>query len=521
MPTIQIDAAIDEQATRVAAENEAQPSEPISALDAARRFIAPNAWFLAAISAALLIPIFWHRHLVENDFSSHVYNAWLATLVKKGQAPGVFIVRQWNNVLIDELLAFCGSLFGWNAGERIVQCASVLIFFWGAFALIAAASRRAAWFLLPALAMIAYGWTFEIGFSNYYLSLGLGCWAVALLWRGVGRELWLGLLLLPLIMLAHAFGFILAVGVVAYVRIREGLPGYWKTLPLLAAAALIWLARSYLVRHYPVHLATALPVTLMNGLNGVDQIVLGARYRNLARVLFICGVAFFGIECVERLCNRRSLKVLSIFAIPLELYAISLFAIAVLPDGVKLPQYTAWVGFILMRFSSIAALFSLCLLGCITPRKWHLAAFGAIALVFLIFLYQDTGVLSGMQEQVDNLVAQLPPGARVTATIEALADSRSYFITRMVDRACVGRCFSYDNYEPASGAFRLRAAPGSPIVSASLRDVEFMEAGMYVVPPQVLPMSEIYQCSPDGVTLCMRPLRAGELNGPMPEQHLP
>ncbi|HEY6467681.1 MAG TPA: hypothetical protein VIY69_16890 [Candidatus Acidoferrales bacterium] len=521
MPTIQIDAAIDEQATRVAAENEAWPSEPISALDAARRFIAPNAWFLAAISAALLIPIFWHRHLVENDFSSHVYNAWLATLVKKGQAPGVFIVRQWNNVLVDQMLTFCGSLFGWSAGERIVQCASVLIFFWGAFALIAAASRRAAWFLLPAVAMIAYGWTFEIGFSNYYLSLGLGCWAVALLWRGVGRELWLGLLLLPLIMLAHAFGFVFAVGAVAYLRIRERLPRYWKTLPLLAAAALIWLARSYLVRHYPVHLATALPVTLMNGLNGVDQIVLGGRYRNLARALFLFGVIFFGIDCVERLFKSRSRKSLSIFAVPAELYAISLFAIALLPDGVKLPEYTAWVGFLLMRFSSIAALFSLCLLGCLKPQKWHLAAFGAVALVFFVFLYQDTGILSGMQEQADNLVAQLPPGERVTATVEALPDSRFYFITRIADRACVERCFSYDDYEPATRQFRLRAMPGSPVVSDSLRDVEFMESGVYVVPSELLPMNEIYQCSRDRITLCMRPLRAGELNGPMPEQHLP
>lgn len=521
MPTIQIDAALEEQVPRATAETEASSSEPTSALDAARRFIAPNAWFLGAISAVLLIPIFWHRHLVENDFSSHVYNAWVATLVKKGQAPGVFIVRQWNNVLVDQMLTFFGSLFGWSASERIVQCASILIFFWGAFALMAAASRRAAWFLLPAVAMIAYGWTFEIGFSNYYLSLGLGCWAVALFWRGKGRELWLGLPLLPLIMLAHAFGFVFAVGAVAYLRIRGRLPRYWKVLPLLASAAVIWLARSYLVRHYPVHLATALPITLMNGLNGVDQVVLGARYRDLARVLFISGVAFFGIDCGERLYKSRLLKALSAFAVPLEFYAISLLAIALLPDGVKLPQYTAWVSFMLMRFSSIAALFSLCLLGCLKPQKWHLAAFGAIALVFFLFLYQDTGVLSGMQEEANNLVAQLPFGERVTATIEALTDSRSYFITRIVDRACVEHCFSYDNYEPASGAFRLRAMPGGPVVSASLRDVEFMEAGAYVVPPQLLPMNEIYQCSLDRVTLCMRSLRMGELNGPMLGQHLP
>lgn len=117
---------------------------------------------------------------------------------------------------------------------------------------------------------------------------------------------------------------------------------------------------------------------------------------------------------------------------------------------------------------------------------------------------------------IPNLVTQLPPGTRVTATIQALFDSRFYFVTRIVDRACVEHCFSYDNYEPATGQFRLRAVPDSPVVSASPRDVEFMETGLYVVPSRLLPMQEIYQCSPDRVTLCMRPLRADELNGPTP-----
>jgi hypothetical protein len=54
----------------------------------------------------------------------------------------------------------------------------------GAFALISVASGRPPWTLLPAIAMLAYGWTFYSGFLNFYLSVGFAFWAVALLWRG-------------------------------------------------------------------------------------------------------------------------------------------------------------------------------------------------------------------------------------------------------------------------------------------------------------------------------------------------
>ena len=50
---------------------------------------------------------------------------------------------------------------------------AVLIFFWGLFALVSAATRRAPWFLVPCFALFTYGSTFHLGFFNYYLSLGL------------------------------------------------------------------------------------------------------------------------------------------------------------------------------------------------------------------------------------------------------------------------------------------------------------------------------------------------------------
>ena len=67
------------------------------------------------------------------------------------------------------------------------------------------------------------------------------------------------------------------------------------------------------------------------------------------------------------------------------------------------------------------------------------------------------------------------------ATIWAPSDSRVSFIGHIVDRACIGHCFSYANYEPSSGQFRIRVRPGSPVVSASDDDTEDMQAGEYEV----------------------------------------
>ena len=61
-----------------------------------------------------------------------------------------------------------------------------------------------------------------------------------------------------------------------------------------------------------------------------------------------------------------------------------------------------------------------------------------------------------MEAEIERLVATLPKGERVTATIWAPPDSRLPFIVHMVDRACIGKCFSFQNYEPPSQQFRVR-----------------------------------------------------------------
>src|SRR5256886_8965793 len=47
--------------------------------------------------------------------------------------------------------------------------------------------------------------------------------------------------------------------------------------------------------------------------------------------------------------------------------------------------------------------------------------------------------------------------------------------------SCIGHCFSYANYEPASGEFRVRVRKGSPVVTSSTDDAEDMASGEYEV----------------------------------------
>lgn len=483
-----------------------------SSLKAAAAFLRQFWLHAVAISAALLVPCFWHRRIEAGDLASHVYNAWLAQLIERGQAPGLYLARQWNNVLFDFLLLKTGNLLGLPAAQRIVVPLCVLIFFWGAFALVVAVSQRPPWFLLPALAMLAYGWTFNIGFFNYYLSLGIGFFAIALVWRGQSRELILAAVLAALVLIAHPQGFVWLVGCVGYLILWRTLPSWWKLAVPAAAALVVVAARLYLMHHFESFVVWD---TFGPGIyNGTDQINLnGTRSLVLSLVALFFGLICFVVDAIRRFRARESWSDLRL---PLELHWFVVFTIYVLPDVLRVPLYSAWVGALALRLTTVAAVLGLCVLSLLQPRKWHAIGFASIAIVFFTFLYQDTARLNRMEAQIENLIQQnVPPGERVTATIWAPPDSRLPYLVHMVDRACVGRCFSFQNYEPPSRQFRVRVAEdGSPLNTDDSDASQQMEAGEYVVQPGDLPMAQIYQCDGgDLAKLCVRQLAAGEANG--------
>jgi hypothetical protein len=481
------------------------------------------------VSLLLLIPCFWHRRIEAGDLPSHVYNAWLASLIEKGQASGLYLAKQWNNVLVDFALLKIGNLWGWTAAERVVVSVGVLIFFWGAFALIAAITRRAPWFLSPCLAMLTYGWTFNVGFLNYYVSVGLGFFVIAMVWSlldvsipaAVGptvtnqrwsppRELILAMVLTALVLVAHPQGFLWLVGCVAYMCIWRVLRGRRKLVVPTAAAILLIAVRIYCARHFEMF---GVWDSFGPGIyGGNDQIAL---YSNWYYLLSLAAL-FFGAACfvADSIRRWRARESWAAPRLPLELYVLVVFGTYVLPDVLRIPLYSGWIGAFALRLTTISAALGLSVFGFMQARKWQTAGFVTVAVIFFTFLYRDTGVLNRMERQAEGLVGSLPRGERVTATIWAPPDSRVPYIVHIVDRACIGRCFSYENYEPASGEFRVRVREGSPIAAADTDEREQMESGEYVVRPEDLPMAQIYQCDASDLTrLCVRQLVAGEENG--------
>jgi hypothetical protein len=199
------------------------------------------------------------------------------------------------------------------------------------------------------------------------------------------------------------------------------------------------------------------------------------------------------------------------FRTPLELWVIFVFAVAVLPGTIWFPQYTAAVSAINSRLTAVTAILGLSVLASVQPRKWIFGGLAVFAAVFFTLQYRDTAILNDMEQQVESLVRNLPFGTRVSYTIDFGNDSRINS-RHMVDRACIGTCFTYSNYEPATGQFRLRVSPhGSPIISNSGLDLEH---GDYVVRPGDLPLAQIYQSDESDLTrLSIRNLSAGEKNG--------
>jgi len=464
------------------------------------------------LSAVIVIPCIWHRRIEAGDLASHVYNAWLAQLIEKGQAPGLYLATRWNNILFDVLLLRTANLFGLAVAQKVVVSICVVVFFWGVFAFIRALTNQLPWLLLPCIAMLAYGYSFSMGFMNYYLSLGLACFGLAIGLRARRFE-WAAVAAVALIaLLAHPIGFLWLVGTLAYIKLKERLPAWWKlVLPLAAVSALS--AVCWYAAHRPLLFADwdRGPFYLYNG---ADQLALyGKRYFVLAGAVF-----FFGVACVavDFYAQRREGIGWKQLELPLELYLVTLCATTLLPENLRPSIYGGWIGVLGSRLTTISAIFGLCFLGSLKPRKWHFAGLGFCAVVFFAFLYQDTSWLNQLEANAEKLVENLPAGTRVIVTARAPADSRIVFIGHAVERACIGHCFSYANYEPAAGEFRVRVRKGSPVVTASTDDAEDMASGEYEVDDTDLPLKQIYQCDEKDLTkLCIRDLLAGETNGQM------
>jgi hypothetical protein len=489
-----------------------------SAVGRAYEFVRRFWLSIAAISTVLLIPCFWHAHLEAGDLASHTYNAWLAQLIAKGQAPGLFLAHQWNNVLFDFLMSGLATLFGLAIGEKIAASVAVLVFFWGAFAVASEISNvpdcnTTAWFLVPCFAVLAYGYTFEMGFINYYLSIGLAFWGMTVLARSDIRptgslvlDAITVLLLAAMMWLAHPLGLCVFASASAYIILARHLVPK-RHIYLFSAAVLILIVvhTDIKVRHRDVPYSSDFFGLLASG---ADQLWVyephGQVTVYLATVLFVASLLFDSAQRWRTPQWRQS------YLLPTQLYVLTLLAVSLIPSGLKVPHHLGMgvLGFIKERLTIVAAVFACCLLAQTKRRKWHYVGFAALAATFFSCLYVDTGRISRMEDEVEQLVASLPIGRRVISYMLVPPNNRAT-IECIPDRACVGRCFSYNNYEVPSGQFRVRAESSNPIVLTG-DDGDAARRGDYVVQQRDLPVSLIYQCVPNTMAACLGELRAGQ-----------
>jgi hypothetical protein len=440
---------------------------------------APLAYVLASL--LLLVPCYWQSRLQLGDLSSHIYNAWLAQLIESGRAPGLAIVPQTTNVLFDLILSGLFQTLGAEAAQRISVSLAVLTFVWGAFAFVSVVSGRRAWSLLPAIAALSYGWVLHMGLFDFYMSLGLCFWALALAWQWKPRRLAAAVPVLILAYVAHGLPVAWTVALLAYLWLaRRSTPP--KPAILMAASLAAMVAARVVVTSLMSYIW--LPQQLLE-ITGFDQLwVFDDKYL----------VPFLGLLLVSALLFVRLLgasgarSVLS--SLPFQITVLSAAGVFIVPTRLQIPGYNHALVYIAERMSLAVGICLCALLAAAPLRAYHRYAMALVALLFFGFLYRDEGALNTFEDRMTKLVSQLPPGQRVVSAIND-PTLRINALTHMIDRACLGRCYSYANYEPSTAQFRIRVMAGNPIVVSTYEDSWRLQDGSYVVKERDLPLYQV------------------------------
>jgi hypothetical protein len=376
---------------------------------------------------------------------------------------------------------------------------AVTIFLSGAFQWIRAASGRQPWHLLPALAMLAYGWVFHSGFSNFYLSLGLCFWAMALAWDGTTRHFAAAIPILALAWLGHNLPVLWAVCALAYaVLARRLAPG--KRAWLLAGWIMLLAVAHVAVR--TTMLSQWYPRQILLG-SGADQSwVFDDKY-----YLTLAGMAVvFGLLLVEVFLQHGAVPVVQ--SIPFQIWVQCVALVAIVPTAMI--GHGLQAAFISDRMSLPAGVCLCAVLAAARPRALHRYGLAAVALLFFGFLYRDERMLNAFEDRLERAAMQLPPLKRVVSAID---DPYLHVnaLTHMIDRVCIARCYSYANYEAPTAQFRLRVTGPNAFVAGTYDESWALQNGLYVVQDRDLPLFQI--TLDDTGQMVTRSLSAGQTGG--------
>jgi hypothetical protein len=462
-------------------------------------------WLRAAAAAgtalALTVPFILLPSFPAGDLHSHLYNAWLVPRIERGELPGLHIAPMWTNVLLDRVLVLLLHRLSPRQCEMLVLIGLAHLFVWSSFLLCRSLSRRPCWQWLPVLTVLGLGWTFHMGFANWTASAGLALLAVAVAlssapwWVRAGAGGGLGALAL----VAHALPVVWAsagYALVVVARRRATHHGRVLVVALIAVAMAGAALRLAGGRHIPEQYWT---------FTGADQLVVfDPKY-----VTFMLALLLLWAAAVRPWVRSAGNAVLGDPAFVLAVVAsVSILAI---PDTLLLPGFPQPASFVVERASIFAAIAWTAVAARSPPSRLRSTANAVLAVAWFGTAWLDWTTLARYQASLDATVRALPEGARVIAPV-ITPRSRAYAVLHALDRACVGHCFAWANYEPSSAHFRVRAEQGNGFVVSRFGDLHGIYYGGYRAPDLASPLWRVHPCpGATDVTLCASRLRPGDV----------
>jgi len=459
------------------------------------------------LSLVLLVPCLWQPHIAAGDLASHAYNAWLVQLIHARKASGLYLTSPSTNVLFDYLLDGLTPAIGAEGAQRAAVAVAVLMFFWSAFALTSVITKRLPWVVTPMLAILAYGTVFNMGLFNYYVGGALSLAALAVLWNATFWDVAIALLLLVLAWLAQPLPVLWAIAIFVYVSVaRARGPRFRLVLPAACIGAL-WLGRQFLLRYWVASW------DWRQGMHatGADQsYMFGSHYRLISLAVAVVWAAVF-----LHLAREQGWIAL-LRSIPAQVYVLCVLGCLLLPYTILFPWYKAAFGGVPERVAWLAAVFMCALVVQVKTARRYGLVFSVIAIVYFLFLYSDARAINQLEHRVDTLISTLPPDQRVIGQLRYPASS-GFDESMLLDRACIGKCFSFGNYEAATEQFRVHASPGNSIVawatgSSPSQNRAVSKAQQFFASQPEGTLYFIHRCGNVVTEVCMQRLTARDLD---------
>jgi hypothetical protein len=220
-------------------------------------------------------------------------------------------------------------------------------------------------------------------------------------------------------------------------------------------------------------------------ITGTDQLwVFDAKY-----LVPFLGLLLVSVLLLARLIRASGARSVG-SSLPFQIGVLSAAGVFIVPTRLQIPGYNHALVYIAERMSLAVGICLCAVLAAASMRASHRYAIAVVALLFFGFLYRDEGALNAFEDRMTRLVSQLPPGQRVVSAIND-PTLRISALTHMIDRACLGRCYSYANYEPSTAQFRIRAVAGNPIVVSTYVDASRFQEGTYVVKERDVPLYQV------------------------------